>query len=440
MIKGGSKKIELQKGQIILFQGDSITDSKRNKEENGPNNARALGSGYAMLAGAALLEKYASLELKVFNKGISGDKVYQLAERWNTDCLEIKPDVLSILIGVNDIWHKYKREYKGTIEIYRNDYIALLERTKKALPDVKLIIGEPFAIKSGSAVEARWYPEFYEYQKAAGEIASQFGAVFLPFQSMFDEAVKRAPGTYLDRRRSTSDSCRVSINGQSILNRNQMIKFRLTLIFAFISSFLFSQNTITGILYSDNKPVSVTIKDGKISKIKRIKKLPEGSENLYLAPGLIDNQVNGFAGVSFTFGGGELTPEGVKKATEALWETGVTTYLPTLTTNSNELLKKNFEVLAKAKDDPSLLGSIPGFHLEGPFISPVDGFRGAHPLRFVRKPDWNEFLELNKASGNNILQVTIAPETEGAFDFISKCTASGILVATWPSQCISRDC
>jgi len=208
-----------------------------------------------------------------------------------------------------------------------------------------------------------------------------------------------------------------------------MKKFRLTLIFAFISSFLFSQNTITGILYSDNKPVSVTIKDGKISTIKRIKKLPEGSENLYLAPGLIDNQVNGFAGVSFTFGGGELTPEGVKKATEALWETGVTTFLPTLTTNSNELLKKNFEVLAKAKEDPSLLGSIPGFHLEGPFISPVDGFRGAHPLRFVRKPDWNEFTELNKASGNNILQVTIAPETEGAFDFISKCTSSGILVA-----------
>jgi lysophospholipase L1-like esterase len=195
-IKGGSKKIELRKGHTILFQGDSITDSKRNKEDNGFNTARALGSGYTMLAGAALLEKYASLGLKVYNKGISGDKVYQLAERWDKDCLEIKPDILSILVGVNDIWHKYKREYKGTIEIYRNDYIALLERTKKSLPDVKLIIGEPFAVTSGSAVEARWYPEFYEYQKAAGEIATQFGAVFLPFQSMFDEAVKRAPGTY----------------------------------------------------------------------------------------------------------------------------------------------------------------------------------------------------------------------------------------------------
>jgi len=196
IVKGGSKKVGLLKGQTILFQGDSITDSSRNKEDNGYNNARALGSGYAMIAGAALLEKYASHELKVFNKGISGNKVYQLAERWDKDCLEIKPDVLSILIGVNDIWHKYKKDYKGTIEIYRNDYMALLERTKKVLPDVKLIIGEPFAIKSGSAVEDIWYPEFYEYQKAAREIAAQLGAVFLPYQSIFDEAGKRAPGTF----------------------------------------------------------------------------------------------------------------------------------------------------------------------------------------------------------------------------------------------------
>jgi N-acetylglucosamine-6-phosphate deacetylase len=191
----------------------------------------------------------------------------------------------------------------------------------------------------------------------------------------------------------------------------------------------YCQQKINGLLYSDNKPVSITIKDGKITAVKRIKKLPEGDPALFVAPGLIDNQVNGFAGVSFTFGGGELTTEGVKKATEALWKTGVTTYLPTLTTNSKELLKKNFTVLAQIKDDPSLLGSIPGFHLEGPYISPVDGFRGAHPLTHVRKPDWNEFLELNEASGKNILQVTVAPEVEGALDFISKCRENGIVVA-----------
>ena len=157
----GTKMNTLLKDFTILFQGDSITDSGRNKEENSCNNARALGSGYPMLAGATLLEKFAQLNLKVYNKGISGNKVYQLAERWDKDCLEIKPDILSILIGVNDIWHKLDGKYNGTVEIYKNDFIALLERTKKALPAVKLIICEPFAVKGVKAVDDKWYPEFY---------------------------------------------------------------------------------------------------------------------------------------------------------------------------------------------------------------------------------------------------------------------------------------
>ena len=201
------------------------------------------------------------------------------------------------------------------------------------------------------------------------------------------------------------------------------------LLFLILPGMIFSQETITGILYSDNKPVSITIKDGIITGIKKLKKLPAGDEGLIIAPGLIDNQVNGFAGVSFTFGGGTLSGDDVKKATEELWKAGVTTYLPTLTTNSHELLLKNFSVLGKLKDDPALLGSIPGFHLEGPYISPVDGYRGAHPLMHVRKPDWKEFLTLNKAAGNGIIHVTIAPEVEGAMDFIDKCKAAGIVVA-----------
>ena len=196
MPKGKVKAIKLLKDQVILFQGDSITDSGRNKEDTGFNTARNLGSGYPMLAGAALLNKYEALNLKVYNKGISGNKVYQLAERWDQDCLDLKPDVLSILIGVNDIWHKLNGTYNGTIEIYRNDYTALLERTMKALPNVKLIICEPFAVNRVKAVDDKWYPEFYDYQKSAREIAKQFRATFIPFQSVFDEAQKRAPGSY----------------------------------------------------------------------------------------------------------------------------------------------------------------------------------------------------------------------------------------------------
>jgi lysophospholipase L1-like esterase len=196
MMPSAMKKNSLTSDNIILFQGDSITDAGRNRNDNSFNSTGALGAGYPMLAGAELLEKYASLKLKVFNKGVSGNKVFQLAERWDVDCLSIKPDILSILIGVNDIWHKLEGNYNGTVETYRHDYIALLERTKKALPNVKLIICEPFAVPGIKAVDDRWYPEFYGYQKTAREIATQFNATFIPYQKIYDEAIKKAPGTY----------------------------------------------------------------------------------------------------------------------------------------------------------------------------------------------------------------------------------------------------
>lgn len=208
------KKASLSKGSVILFQGDSITDAGRNREDNSFNSPKALGSGYAMLASAALLEKYAQLDLKIYNKGISGNKVFQLAERWDKDCLDIKPDILSILIGVNDIWHKLNGQYNGTVEIYRKDYIALLERTRKALPGVKLIICEPYAVKGVKAVDDKWYPEFYDYQKAAREVAQQFGAIFIPFQKVYDEAQKRAPGSYW-----TPDGVHASFAGAQLMAR-----------------------------------------------------------------------------------------------------------------------------------------------------------------------------------------------------------------------------
>ena len=208
-----------------------------------------------------------------------------------------------------------------------------------------------------------------------------------------------------------------------------LYRFFLSILLLLVSVISSGQTTITGLLYSDHKPVSITFNEGRITAIERIEELPEGRNDIYIAPGLIDNQVNGFAGVSFTFGGIELNSEDVKKATRELWKTGVTTYLPTLTTNSYDLLKRNFTILKSVIDDPSLLGSIAGFHLEGPYISPVDGYRGAHPLKHVRKPDRDEFLSLYEASGNNILQLTLAPEMEDAMDLISLCTEKGIVIA-----------
>ena len=190
-----------------------------------------------------------------------------------------------------------------------------------------------------------------------------------------------------------------------------------------------AQQTIEGIHYATGKPVRVAIENGIIVSVKPVKKLAEAYGKTYIAPGFFDNQVNGFAGVSFAFGESDLTSEGIAKATRELWKCGVTTYLPTLTTNSREVLLRNFRLLAGALKDEKLLGAIPGFHLEGPYINPEDGFRGAHPKQFVRLPDWNEFKELNRAAGGKILQVTLAPEMQGAQEFIKKCTESGVVVA-----------
>ena len=212
MVSAGGKKKMLKAGKTILFQGDSITDAGRNKDETAYNNARGMGNGYAMLAGASLLERYSSFNLKIYNKGISGNKVYQLAERWDKDCLELKPDIVSILIGVNDIWHKLNGQYDGTAEIYKRDYIALLEKTKRALPDVQLIICEPFAVPGVKAVDDKWYPEFYDYQRSAREIADLFGAIFIPYQKIFDEAQKRAPGIYW-----THDGVHPSLAGAELI-------------------------------------------------------------------------------------------------------------------------------------------------------------------------------------------------------------------------------
>ncbi len=190
------KKIELDKDDIILFQGDSITDAGRNKTDIKANAVAYWGSGYALIAGSQMLKEYPGKSLQIFNTGISGNKVFQLADRWDKDCLAIKPNLLSILVGVNDFWHTMTNGYTGTIDTYRNDYKKLLDRTKQALPDVKLIIGEPYAVLGVKAVTDKWYPAFNDYRAAAKEIAETYQATFIPYQSVFDKALETAPGGY----------------------------------------------------------------------------------------------------------------------------------------------------------------------------------------------------------------------------------------------------
>ena len=207
----------LKNSNVILFQGDSITDAGRNKEGKDPNNQSALGGGYAFLTAADLLNTFAAKNLKIYNKGISGNKVYQLAERWQADCIDLKPTVLSILIGVNDYWHKHNGNYDGTVEIYEKDFRALLKKTKEALPEVKLVICEPYAVLGCKAVDGTWFPEFDRYRASARKLAGEFDAIFIPFHDIFAKASKIAPPTYW-----TADGVHPSIAGAKLMSEAWM--------------------------------------------------------------------------------------------------------------------------------------------------------------------------------------------------------------------------
>ena len=183
----------LPKSGVVLFQGDSITDAGRDRRREGnANNSAMLGRGYPFHIAAYLLQRYPELDLKVYNRGISGHKVPDLAGRWDKDCIDLKPAVLSILVGVNDIWHKMNGNYDGTVDTYETGFAALLERTTKALPDTKIVVCEPFALRCG-AVKDTWFPEFDQRRARAKKVAEAAGTTFITFQTMFDDAV--AAGT-----------------------------------------------------------------------------------------------------------------------------------------------------------------------------------------------------------------------------------------------------
>jgi len=202
--------------------------------------------------------------------------------------------------------------------------------------------------------------------------------------------------------------------------------FTLALILLLTSYIPREKNTIQGLLYSYEGFVFISMENGKISGLQKANK-PENTPKVYIAPGLIDVQINGYLGVDFS--GPDLTVEGVRKATKALWKAGVTSYFPTVITSDIERIKKNFAILAEARKDPEIGKSIPGFHLEGPYISPIAGFRGAHLEKYIKAPDWEEFLEIQKAADNGIILLTMAPELKGAISFIKKCVASGVTVS-----------
>ena len=177
----------------ILFQGDSITDAGRSRE-----NDTALGVGYPRLVEATLgFEEPTKYEF--INRGVSGNRVVDLYARIKRDIINLNPDVISILIGVNDVWHEFSDQPNGVdTEKYYKIYDMLIEEIKEALPDVKIMILEPFCLKA-SATEGRW-EEFSSDVKAksvkAKAIADKYNLPYIKLQEGFDELAKVREASY----------------------------------------------------------------------------------------------------------------------------------------------------------------------------------------------------------------------------------------------------
>ena len=175
----------------------------------------------------------------------------------------------------------------------------------------------------------------------------------------------------------------------------------------------------------NNTPVEIVLTDARVQKIREV---ASADNTTWIAPALIDIQVNGFAG--FDLNVATVTPEDVSAMVRALWKVGTGFLCPTVVTGSFDRIRNSLHaIIGASKVDSLVAHSILGIHLEGPYISAEDGPRGAHPLEHVRDPDWDEFQQWQDIADGKISIVTLAPEKQGAIPFIEKLVADGIVVA-----------
>ena len=180
----------------ILFFGDSITDANRERETD--FSLKSYGFGYVRaIAGELLFEEPTKYE--IVNRGISGNRIVDLYARIKKDLWNLKPDVLSILIGVNDVWHEIAHQNGVDLIRFENVYRTIIEETKERLPKIKMILCEPFVLL-GSATEIDYncFLGVKEYAKIVKKLAEEYNLYFLPLQKKFDEcATKNGAINYL---------------------------------------------------------------------------------------------------------------------------------------------------------------------------------------------------------------------------------------------------
>lgn len=158
----------------ILFQGDSITDVNRNETMDN------LGLGYVRII------KNTLNDYEIINKGISGNRTRDLIKRWEEDTINIKPDILVILIGINDIWHKYEHNVDTNTLEFRNNYLKLLNDCLERIPNTKIVLIEPFVFPIG-AYNKTWERDLLEQQKIVKELALKYNHLFVPMQEILNK-------------------------------------------------------------------------------------------------------------------------------------------------------------------------------------------------------------------------------------------------------------
>lgn len=176
----------------ILFQGDSITDAGRSREDD-----KHLGIGYPrFVSGELALDNPGEYEF--FNRGIGGNRIVDIYARIKKDLINLKPDVMSILIGINDVWHEVGEQNGVDADKFFNVYSLIIEEVKAALPNIKIMIMEPFVLKA-RATEENWdyfETETAKRQEMAKKIAEKYNLKYIPLQDKFNEAAKLAPNDY----------------------------------------------------------------------------------------------------------------------------------------------------------------------------------------------------------------------------------------------------
>jgi acyl-CoA thioesterase-1 len=178
-------KIELKPKQTIVFIGDSITDAGRRDEAYKP-----FGAGYVHFTANTLLAKYPLLDFNIINSGVNGEAIPELKARWQEDCISHKPDILSILVGVNDAWRHVAEKNLSGADNYDSMYRQLLSQTKKEC-NSQIVIVEPFMFCDDLNNPA--FAELCRLIEKVRIIAADFGAVLVPLQNLIDKQIKQVP-------------------------------------------------------------------------------------------------------------------------------------------------------------------------------------------------------------------------------------------------------